>query len=122
MCTIPEAWARYKYAVLAHSHNHYTQIRAMFAAGTVAALAFYQACEEALALPVEVAGAVNAAQHVWGYFKKKAEPGEAKRFAALLEKVRAGESAPDALPRMLLRLAEKYNDAYLLESVYLYGV
>ena len=46
----------------------------------------YRMIETALDLPAAIGGGVNAAQHVWGYFKNKASAAERQRFQTLLEK------------------------------------
>ncbi len=79
-------------------------------------------CEEALALQENSGNAVNAAQHVFGYFKNKATQAEKNAFDKLLLEVEKGMKKPEALPKKLLALAEKYKEDYLLDSLYLYGV
>lgn len=117
-----QAWAQYKYAVLAKSQKHYLEIRQLFASEKATALEFYKLCEEALALPENMGNAVNAAEHAWGYFKTCASESEKKSFAKLVQDVQLGKKKAEVLPRKLLVLAEKYQQQYLLDSLYLYGV
>jgi UV DNA damage endonuclease len=111
-------WARYKYAVLERSQSAYLDIRRMFREGSVPPLTFYVEVERALNLPLEPGGAVNAAQHVWGYFKDCASGAEQRSFQTALERFQAGRGALGAVKRKLYALAEEYHQPYLLESYY----
>lgn len=110
------AWAQYKYAVLEHSQAIYTRIRNLLKDDHPSTLEFYTLTKEALATPVSPGSAANAAEHVWGYFKKNADAGDKKRFDALLAKI-AQPTGATAMKRHLYKLAEKYNEPYLLDSV-----
>jgi UV DNA damage endonuclease len=111
-------WARYKYAVMERSGEAYLEIRSLFQKGDAAPLDFYALVRRALQLPVEPGGAVNAAQHVWGYFKDRALETEKRSFQAALERFQAGRLTLDALKRRLYALAEEYDEPYLKESYY----
>lgn len=112
-------WAAYKYAVMERSYGSYRKIGGLFREMPKPdAVGFYKKLEEAMELTVEPGNAVNAAEHVWGYFKGKAEESERRRFERLL-----GESAADlgklaSVKRHLLKLALKYKEDYLLNSYY----
>lgn len=69
-------------------------------------------------LPVVAGKAVNAAQHVWGYFKDKASNSENKRFLNLLQKFLSGQGGIQAAKNNLLLLAKKYHEDYLLKGFY----
>lgn len=112
-------WARYKYRVLEHSQRHYRQIRELLkrrAPGT--ALSFYRHVEEALALPIVPGEAINAAEHVWGYFRGAASPSEKTGFQKALASYAAGELSLSAVKRRLQMLAEAHKESYLTESYY----
>ena len=112
-------WAHYKYSVLEHSQSHYLKIRQLLRdQSAYPALGFYRLIEEALDLPVEPGNAVNAAQHVWGYFKDKATQTEKERFETLLQKYALGESKLFSVKNLLLRLSEKYQESSLRNSYY----
>ncbi len=111
-------WARYKYAVMERSQGAYQEIRSLFGRGGVDPLDFYALIERALQLPVEPGSAVNAAQHVWGYFKDQATADQRRSFAAALERFQAGLVTLDAVKRRLYALAEDYGQPYLLQSYY----
>lgn len=55
-----------------------------------------------------------AYQHIWGYFKKLANPAERETYQQLMALL-ASEPAEDQLPSFLKSLAEKYQVEYLLE-------
>jgi UV DNA damage endonuclease len=71
--------------------------------------------------PIQRNNAVNALLHIWGYFNQVAESGEKKRFFATLEKYQNGMVKEAAVKHQLLKLAQKYNEAYILQSYYLLG-
>ena len=115
-------WARTKYSVLEHAPGHYQTIRKLLQDKTAyPVLQFYNLIEEALAMPLESGNAVNAAQHVWGYFKDKASESEKKHFQILLQKYSCGEISLLSVKNNLLRLAEKYHEYYLLSAYYFYS-
>lgn len=111
-------WARYKYSVLEHSPKRYQEIRKLLkdkAAYPVEA--FYRLIDASLSEPVTPGHAVNAAQHVWGYFKEQADGRTKTRVEREIEKI--GGGAPTAaLKRLLWRLAHDHNQMYLLNSLY----
>jgi len=72
---------------------------------------------EALMTPVKPGNAVNAAQHVWSYFKGSADKNTRLRFDKLINKVSMGESTIP-MKRLLLKLAEAQQQHYLLNSLY----
>ncbi|HCA30318.1 MAG TPA: UV DNA damage repair endonuclease UvsE [Ruminococcaceae bacterium] len=112
-------WARYKYCVLERSPEIYTAVRKLLGdKGAYPAIEMYRMIEEALKLPVVAGKAVNAAQHVWGYFKDKASDSENKRFQNLLQKFLSGEGGVQAVKNNLWLLAKKYQEDYLLNGYY----
>jgi UV DNA damage endonuclease len=114
-------WARYKYIVLERSPAAYKAIRHLLQdKKTYPALAMYRMIEASLDLPVAPGNAVNAAQHVFGYFKDKVSQMEKKRFLNLLQKFSSGESAVQSLKKYLLSWANKYHEDYLLNGYYFY--
>ncbi len=114
-------WARYKYLVLSRSAEIYNRIREMLKSKEEAAAAgFYSLVDRARSLPENNGAEINAAQHVWGYFKKIADTAEKRRFERLLNEYRTGKSRIDALKKFLLQCARKYELPYLLQSYYFY--
>ena len=82
------------------------------------ALAFYHLGEHALSLPEEKGRAVNALEHVWGYFSDCATTREARKYQSLLDGYLRGETALDAVKRLLYRLSVNHKQDYLLGSYY----
>ncbi len=110
-------WKRYKYAILEHSQAVYSRIRNLLQDDRPSALEFYTLTEMALSTPASPGSAANAAEHVWGHVKMEASEAEKKRFGTLLEKI-AQPNGTAMIKRHLHKLAEKYNEPYLLESLY----
>lgn len=111
-------WARYKYLVLSRSAALYGEIRNFLKTkGRTDAAAFYTLIDDARALPADSGAQKNAAQHVWGYFKKEVTEKEKGRFCALSRRADFDETA---MKRFLLRCAMKYGPDYLKESYYFY--
>lgn len=112
-------WARYKYAVLERSPSDYAQIRALLTEKRGDnALAFYHLVERALETEEDAGRAVAALEHVWGYFKRRATPAEARRFLQKRARFLRGETPLRQAKSYLYRLAEKYDSRYLLGSYY----
>lgn len=118
---LEKEWARYKYAVLEKSPAIYEQIRFLLKdKASFPVLPFYQLVEEALDLETQTGHGVNAAQHVWGYFRGKATATQERAFRKNLEKFQEGTGKVETMKRQLLRLAEAYQEEYLLQSLYFY--
>lgn len=119
--TLEKEWARYKYCVLEQSLEGYERIRQLLRnKSSYPALEMYRIIEASFDLPVSSGNGVNAAQHVWGYFKDKASEEEKRRFQMLFQKYSAGETGIQPIKNHLLRLAEKYQEDYLLNGYYFY--
>lgn len=115
---LEQEWARYKYLVLEHSPEIYREIRELLKdKNAYPAVAFYRLTDEALALTPRKGNAVNAGQHVWGYFKKNASVKEKERLAKEIDKIRTGGSLL-GLKRFLWHLAKSRDVPYLSESLY----
>ena len=112
-------WSRYKYAVLETSPSDYQKIRELLKDKfSYPAIAFYRLIEHARAQEAAPGNAVNAALHVWGYFKNVAADEEKKRFSGLLQDYEKNGLSTGKIKRFLLGLAEKYGQEYLLHSYY----
>ncbi|NLB82484.1 MAG: UV DNA damage repair endonuclease UvsE [Clostridiaceae bacterium] len=112
-------WAHYKYCILERSPEHYNSIRKLLNdKSTYPAKQMYQMIEMALQKPIIRGNAINAAQHVWGYFKKKASEYEKKRFEIALQKFELGEIRERSVKNILYTMARKYKEEYLLNSYY----
>lgn len=114
-------WSRYKYLVLERSAEIYGEIRQILQdKSSYPAIEMYRMIETASAMPINTGNAVNAAQHVWGYFKSKASAAEKKKFERMLTKYIAGEVNLKSVKNNLLLLAKKYDEYFLLSGYYFY--
>ncbi len=116
-------WARWKYRVLARSERDYDAIRRLLKDKAPAdpldlVLRFSALVEGAAERPEDPGAEINAAEHVWGYFKAKAAPAERARFDAKIAAYRAGTATAPQLRAHLRRLAERFEEPYLLASYY----
>lgn len=114
-------WARYKYLILERSPERYLAIRKLLQdKKAYPALEMYHMIETSADITIDVGNSVNAAQHVWGYFKEKASESERTRFQRILKKFTSGETGIQPVKNMLLMLARKYQDDILLTGYYFY--
>lgn len=115
---LEKEWERYKYLVLEHSPKGYLEIRKLLKdKSTYPVLEFYRLIDEALMTTVQPGHAVNAAQHVWGYFKNSSDKNTRLRFEKFIDKVSMGKSTIP-MKRLLWKLAEDQQQDYLLNSLY----
>ena len=115
-------WGRYKYLVLEHSQQIYARIRELLKdKASFPALEFFRQIQAALALPAASGDALNAAAHVWGYFKDTATARQKADILKAMDGCANGEISVAALKRKLYALAEMYGVDYLLESYYFVG-
>lgn len=112
-------WARYKYAVLGHSPINYQAIRTLLKdKSAYPVVEFYRLIEEALDTAPQKNIELNGLDHVWGHLKNKATDKEATRFSKMKEQWLVDEIKLSRLKKWVYRLAEKYNETYLLQSLY----
>ncbi len=114
-------WSRYKYNILEHSPANYMKIRQLLKdKSTYPVLEFYEIIDRSLAEDIEIKNGINSAQHVWGYFKDIASEKEKKRFLSYLASYERGTYSIKAIKNLLYKMAEKYEEDYLLSSFYFY--
>ena len=118
-------WSRYKYTVLEHNPDDYAKIRQLLNdKKSSPVLEFYHLLEHALAQPITVGHAENAAMHVWGYFKYKVDEKEKVQVMAAIDRLRHADGQEQVIKslqsykNLLWKLTLKYNDRYLAESLY----
>ena len=117
--TLENEWSRYKYNVLESSPNNYNKIRELLKEKKAyPVLDFYRLIENALETEPNMGNAINALQHVGGYFKDQADDREKRRFEKLLMEFQQGEGKLVTVKNHLNKLAIKYNSEYLLDSLY----
>ncbi len=115
---LEKEWGRYKYLVLEHAPKGYQDIRQLLKdKNRYPVIEFYRLIDEAMVNPVKPGNAVNAAQHVWGYFKDSSDKNTRLRFERIIDKVSKGESTI-SMKRFLWKLAEDQQQQYLLDSLY----
>jgi UV DNA damage endonuclease len=116
---LEQEWGRYKYAVLERSPGDYHAIRNLLKdKDTFPAIPFYHYIEHALKQEMVVGNQENAAMHVWGYFKNQATASEHRSFIQSLDALKTRPAAHKKVKTLLWKLAEKYEQAYLLNSYY----
>ena len=116
---LEQEWSRYKYLVLERSPHLYEAIRTLLKDKTInSATTFYRLIEESQSMPIDRGKAVNAAQHVFGYFKTMATQREKNRFNRLMDAYITGDGNLEAIKKHLAKLTETYKESYLLNSYY----
>ncbi len=116
---IEQEWSKLKYAVLEKSPQLYNEIRRLLTVKVgYSRDEFLRLVELALNMEENPGNAVNALQHVWGYFKKVAQPQEKAEFEKKLQDYSSGSVSLSDLKSYLNQLAVKYDRSYLLKSYY----
>ena len=105
-------WAANKYLVLSHSNKIYLEIRNYLKNEEVSLDQVQAYIDQAL---------VNAFQHIWGYFKKKATASEKEMFMSQLDSYAAGQIPQHGLVESVKELLSKYPNRYLEESTLING-
>lgn len=114
-------WSKYKYNILEYSQENYNEIQKLLKdKDSYPVIEFYKLIEEALNKTESIGSTINAAHHVWGYFKSKAGETEKDKFLKLAKSYEQGEKTKGSLKNYLLKIALKYNESYLLKSYYFY--
>ena len=114
-------WSKYKYLVLEHSPRHYKEIREILKdKESYPVLRFYNAVEEALATEASPYALIDAANHVWGYFKIHATKKELAKYEALREEIMVDLTAPVRVKKYLFQLLKKYKNDYLDQCYYFF--
>lgn len=117
--SLENEWSKYKYSVLGASQANYNRIRGLLKdKDDYPVEDFYKLIEESLDLQEDIGSFINAAEHVWGYFKDKADEKEKKRFRKLIDRYKKGEIKSQTIKNFLNKLAIKYDSQYLRESYY----
>ena len=116
MTSWQQDWAENKYWVMAHSQQHYNQIRQLAKNNdwTVdKTTEFNRLLAEAEQQVPTIKTLTTAYQHIWGYFKKIATLEEKETYLNTLAQLAGGH---DQLGPFLKGLTVKYQVAYLLQS------
>lgn len=117
---LEQEWSRYKYLVLEKSHKDYSKIRQLLKnKKDYPVVEFYSLIDHAMLMETIKGGVINAAEHIWGYFKNFADEKEKKRFAALMKNYKPGTITHK---KFLWQMTVKYQVPYLLQSYYFESV
>ena len=112
-------WARYKYLILAHDPNAYKAIRVLLKNKSAYPVReFFDIVDSALEKDENTGYEINAAQHVFGYFRKLASSAEKELIIETISLYSRNDATLAKLKTELLLLARKYDVHYLLESYY----
>lgn len=112
-------WSKYKYRVLDTSPNNYNAIRELLKnKNEYPAIAFYNLIEEALQKERVIGNSINAALHIWGYFKNSSSDKEKRNFFKNIDDYEQGRIPLKTLKNFLWKMAVKYRQTYLLNSYY----
>ncbi len=115
-------WARYKYLVLEHCPQAYYAVRQLLKDKSLyPVIDFYKLIDDSLSTPIKPQNAVNAAQHVWGYFKDFADLKAYQTFEKSINKISLGEST-NSMKKFLWRLTLEAQQKYLENSLYFLNV
>ena len=76
-------------------------------------LDFYNLVDLSLNLPNDLGAQINAAQHIWGYFKNISTKNEKTNFIKAIE-----DKDLNKANNILMKLSLKYNINYLIRSYY----
>ncbi|WP_243158059.1 UV DNA damage repair endonuclease UvsE [Aminipila terrae] len=83
---LEKEWSRYKYLVLEKSQNDYKYIRQLLKEKEkYPVMEFYKTLDHARFLEESKGDALNAVNHVWGYFKKQASEKEKDYYQKLIQ-------------------------------------
>lgn len=118
---LEKEWGRYKYFMLEKSPRDYQVIRQLLKDKTAyPVLEFYRMIESTLEKETDPGAAINTAHHIWGYFKGKATKSEQATFIRNCTNYQSGKAKLATIKRQLHKLAIKYDQPYLIESLYFY--
>ena len=82
------------------------------------AIEFYRLVDEAMTKEEDRGVAINAYQHVAGYFKQSWDAKQKAEFQVLLERYRSGEIGSRDVKKVLYDEAIRINERYLIDSYF----
>lgn len=120
---LEQEWSRYKYLVLEASPDIYLQIRSLLKdKNFIPAVEFYSLIEKAIQTKITPGNAVNAAEHVWGYFSELAEVKEKETIQKALRLLQKDITYLPSVKRILWKLVCKHKPVYLYHSYYFLNI
>ncbi len=116
---IEEEWGKYKYKILESSPSNYLEIRNLLKnKEDYPAIKFYNYIEASMENNIAVGNSINAAMHIWGYFKDIASDKEKNDFFKSIEAYKQEKVSVSSIKNKLWKMTVKYNQLYLLNSYY----
>lgn len=111
-----DIWAKNKYLVMSKSQNIYREIRKYLKNSDVELEKLQSYIDQALLLSEDRGEVMDAAQHIWGYFKNVAIKEEKEQICLLLDLYRAEIIEKYEVFQFLKEMLEKYPNKYLSNS------
>ncbi len=116
---IETEWRHYKYLVLEHDALSYQTIRDLLKDKNHALVeSFYNSIDQALQKIPTKGSIINAASHVFGYFKKNVTTIEKEYFLRLIDQLSNDQGSRNQIKDFLWELTNKYQSYYLKDSLY----
>lgn len=116
---IERLWRTEKYRVLAHSKQHYDEIRELIKQDP-SYTTVKDKINEALKITPTTGSMINAYDHMWGYFKNKATTNEKEQYLTLKQQFQDNQIDGTQIQQFLKNMAYAYEVQYLIESTALY--
>ena len=116
---IERLWREEKYRVLAHSKQHYDEIRELLKQDPSYTMV-KDKIDEALTIRPTIGSTINAFDHMWGYFKNKATVNEKEQYLTLKRQFQNKQIDASLIQQFLKDMAEEYDVQYLINSTALY--
>ncbi len=116
---LEKEWAIYKYSVLEKSNKIYNEIRKILKdKKSYPVIEFYKLIDQSRYENENIKSSVNALEHVWGYFKNKAELKEYDKFQSYIKRYKNHVYSIKPIKNYLYKLSLKYDENYLLSSLF----
>ncbi|MDO5718917.1 MAG: UV DNA damage repair endonuclease UvsE [Tissierellia bacterium] len=116
---LEDIWAKNKYNILSKSQNSYKEIRNLLKDKQNTDFEkIISIIEDSLIMEESKSNSINAAQHIWGYFKNSASEKEKSDFINMINNYRNGDNTEKDLKKFLKKLLRKYPNEYLERSYY----
>lgn len=109
-------WAENKYFVLSKSQNIYNDIRNYLKSDDIEIDVLKEKISRARDKKEDKGQVINAASHIWGYFKDQAEPIEKDAFLKLIEAYKKDRIGASDIFRFLGDMLTAYPNDYLENS------
>jgi UV DNA damage endonuclease len=118
---LEDEWSRYKYKVLENSPSYYLEVEKLLKnKNDYPVIPFYNYIESAMEMDITVGNSINALIHVWGYFENITDDKEKNSFSKSVEDYKQEKISIGAIKNKLWKIADRYNQVYLLNSYYFF--